>query len=115
MNRGAAQAFFREAESMAGRTRRRSTPAARRLPPPPRLALWQHFLHARGGATDAASTTAQVGLALRQLPSPQALRSTGRGLGLASDLDGAMQRIGQLTTLISVLDGLRGLLDPAQN
>ncbi|MBA2675930.1 hypothetical protein [Ramlibacter sp.] len=39
----------------------------------------------------------------------------GNGRGIASELDGAMHRIGQLTTLISMLDGLRGVIDAAQD
>ncbi len=37
------------------------------------------------------------------------------GCGIAAELDGAMHRIGQLTTLISMLDGLRGVIDAAQD
>lgn len=88
--------------------------------PRPRPALW-HRYPARNRMPSSPSdriarpVTDQVRGALSRLAKTPALRRQGSRPDLAGELDVAMHRIGQLTTLISVLDGLRGLLDSTQD
>ncbi|MES2938459.1 MAG: hypothetical protein V4864_12315 [Pseudomonadota bacterium] len=88
--------------------------------PRPKLALW-HGYPARERVPSPPSdriarpVTDQVRGALSRLARTPALWRRGGRPDLAGELDVAMHRIGQLTTLISVLDGLRGLLDSAQD
>lgn len=78
----------------------------------PKPALW-HRHPARGRASFAGRDARPADLVRNALARLARTPLRGHSLhcaGLAGELDLAMHRIGQLTTLISVLDRLRGLL-----